>query len=65
MHGLFPWKIKRVLQNILKESNQKPNKILVNKSREFYNRSKKSFLEKYIQPIMMEDLWLLKDLLEP
>ena len=30
-------------QNILKESNQKPNKILVDKRSEFYNKSMKSF----------------------
>ena len=31
--------------NFLKESNRKPNKIWVDKSSEFYNRSMKSFLQ--------------------
>ena len=31
---------------MLKESNRKPNKIWVDKSLEFYNRSMKSWLEK-------------------
>ena len=34
------------LQKILNESNRKPNKIRVNKGREFSNRSMKSWLEK-------------------
>ena len=33
-------------QKILKESNRKPNKILVDKGSKFYNRSMKSWLEK-------------------
>ena len=44
-------------QKILDESNHKPNKIWVNKGSEFYNRS--------IQRIMKENLFLLKDSLEP
>ena len=32
-------------QKILDESNRKPSKIWVDKSREFYNRSKKSWLQ--------------------
>ena len=44
-------------QKILDESNHKPNKIWVNKGSEFYNRS--------IQHIMKENLFLLKDSLEP
>ena len=36
--------ITNAFQKFLKESNQKPNKILVYKGSEFYNRSKKSFL---------------------
>ena len=52
----YPWVIplkdKKVItianafQNILKESNRKPNKIWVDKVNEFYNRSVKSWLEK-------------------
>ena len=33
-------------QKILKESNRKPNRTWVDKGREFYNRSMKSWLEK-------------------
>ena len=33
-------------QSILKKFNRKPNKILVDKGGEFYNRSMKSWLEK-------------------
>ena len=52
MHGLFLWKIKKVIkitnafQEILDESNHKPNKIWVDKCSEFYNRSMKWWLEK-------------------
>ena len=53
----------------LDESNRKPNKIWVDKGREFYNRSTKSFLQKiYMEmyPIHNEEnLLLLKDSLEP
>ena len=35
--------ITNAFQNILKESNQKPNKILVDKRSEFYNKSMKPF----------------------
>ena len=38
-------KISNALQNILKESNRKPNKIWIDKDSEFYNRSMKSFLQ--------------------
>ena len=34
--------ITNAFQNILKESNRKPNKIWVDKGSEFYNRSMKS-----------------------
>ena len=44
-------------QKILDESDHKPNKVWVNKGNEFYNRS--------IQRIMKENLFLLKDSLEP
>ena len=51
-HGLFLWKIKKVLQllmlfkKFLKEFNRKPIKIWVDKGSEFCNRSMKSWLEK-------------------
>ena len=38
--------ISNAFQKVLKESNRKPNKILVDKDSEFYNRSMKSWLEK-------------------
>ena len=38
--------ITNVFQNILDESKCKPNKILVDKGSEFYNRSMKRWLEK-------------------
>ena len=38
--------ISNAFQKFLKESNRKPNKIWVDKGSEFYNRSKKSWLEK-------------------
>ena len=38
--------ITNTFQKILKESNRKPNKILVDKGSKFYNRSMKSWLEK-------------------
>ena len=38
--------ITNAFQNILDESNHKPNKIWVDKDSEFYNRSMKSWLEK-------------------
>ena len=37
--------ITTAFQKILDESNDKPNKIQVNKGSEFYNRSMKSWLE--------------------
>ena len=37
--------ITKALQNILDESNRKPNKIWVNKGSDFYNRSMKSYLQ--------------------
>ena len=39
-------KITNAFQKFFDESNCKPNKILVNKDSEFYNRSRKSWLEK-------------------
>ena len=55
-------------QKILDKSNRKPKKIWVDKGIEFYNRSLKSWLEKYdiaiIQRILKENLLLLKDSLE-
>ena len=38
--------ITNAFQKILKESERKPNKIWVDKGREFYNRSLKSWLQK-------------------
>ena len=40
--------IVNAFQSILKKSNRKPNKILVGKGSEFYNRSMKSWLEKNV-----------------
>ena len=61
--------ITNAIQKILDKSNRKPNKILVDKGSEFYNRSVNSWLEKRlyicIQHIMKKNLLLLKDLLEP
>ena len=39
--------ITNAFQNILDESNHKPNKIWVDKCSEFYNRSMKSWLENF------------------
>ena len=36
--------VANAFQKILDESNHKPNKILVDKDSEFYNRSRKSWL---------------------
>ena len=38
--------ITNTFQKILKDPNRKPNKIWVDKDREFYNRSMKLWLEK-------------------
>ena len=38
--------ITNAFQKIFKESNRKPNRILVDKGSEFYNRSIKSWLQK-------------------
>ena len=38
--------ITNAFQKLLKESSRKPNKILVDKGSEFYNRSMKSWIEK-------------------
>ena len=50
------------------DSRRKPNKILVDKGSEFYNKLFKKWLkamiQKCIQHIMNENLSLLKDLLE-
>ena len=60
--------ISNAFQNVLNESNRKPNKILVIKSSEFSNRSMKSKLEKndveMIQHIMKDNQLSLIDLLE-
>ena len=51
MHGLFLQKIKKgvsivdAFQKILKKSNQKPNKIWVDKGSKFYNNSFKKWLK--------------------
>ena len=59
--------IGNVFQNILDESNRKPNKIWVDKSSEFYNRSLKSWLQdndmEMYQHIVKGHLLLPKDLL--
>ena len=39
-------KVANFFQEILDESNRKPNKIWVDKGSEFYNRSMRSWLEK-------------------
>ena len=39
-------KIINAFQTVLKETNRKPNKIWVDKSSEFYNRSMNSWIEK-------------------
>ena len=50
-HGLFLWKIKKVLQlliffqKILDEFNREPNKIWVHNGSKFYNRLMKSWLQ--------------------
>ena len=48
MLGLPLWKITitNAFQKVLKESDWKPKKIWFDKSSEFYNRWKKSWLEK-------------------
>ena len=52
MHGfIIPLKDKKrititnAFQKMLDESNRKPNKIWLDKCREFYNRSMKSFIQ--------------------
>ena len=72
---VFPLKDKKgttitnAIQKILEESNHKPNKIWVDKGSKFYSRSMKSWLgkndKKCIQPVMKENLLLLKDSLAP
>ena len=54
MHELFFWKIKKytitnAFQKILDESNHNPNKIWVDKDRESYNRSTKSWQKNAIE----------------
>ena len=60
--------ITNAFQNILKESNPKPNKIWVNKGSDFYNKSMKSWLEKNTaemhSPHNEGNLLFLKDLVE-
>ena len=46
MKGKKSIPITNAIQKILDESNHKPNKIWVDKSSEFYDRSMKSWLEK-------------------
>ena len=59
--------ITNAFQKILDESNCKPNKISVDKSSEFYNRSTKSWLGKNAIEMcsthMKKNQLLLKDLL--
>ena len=58
--------ITNAFHKVLKESNLKSNKILVDKGSEFYNRSMKSWLEKdNIEMYSTHNLLLLEDLLEP
>ena len=60
--------ITNAFQKMLNESNRKPNEIWVDKGSEIYSRSTKSLLgktiQKCIQHITKENLFLLKDLLE-
>ena len=49
-HRLFLWKKEGIIvtsafQKLLKDSNDKPNKMWRDKSSQFYNRSMKSFLQ--------------------
>ena len=49
-HRLFLWKKEGIIvtsafQKLLKDSNDKPNKMWLDKSSQFYNRSMKSFLQ--------------------
>ena len=55
-----------LFKNILDESNRKPNKMRVDKSSEFYNRSIKSWLQDInIQLYSTHNEKKLKDLLKP
>ena len=59
-------KITNAFQKIFEESNQKANKIWIDKGSQFFNRSMKSFLgNNDIDMYSMHVLLLLKDLLEP
>ena len=59
-------KITNAFQKIFEESNQKANKIWIDKGSQFFNRSMKSFLgNNNIDMYSMHVLLLLKDLLEP
>ena len=49
-------------QNVLDESNRRPNKIWVDEGSEFYNRSMKSWLKKCIERI---EMYSTKSSLEP
>ena len=57
MHGLYPWKIRKdstitnAFQIFFDESKRKPNEIWVGKGSEFYNRSMKSWLEKWYRNV--------------
>ena len=62
MLGLPLWKITitNAFQKVLKESDWKPKKIWFDKSSEFYNRWKKSWLEK-----IGIEMYSTQDLSEP
>ena len=55
--------ITKTFQNILDNSNHKPNKIWINKDSESYNRSIKSWFQG--KNVMKESRLLLEGLLEP
>ena len=79
IYSKYPWviplkykkgtTITNAFQKILEVSYCKPDKTWVDKGREFYNKSMKSWLEKndieMYSTIMKENLLLLKDSLEP
>ena len=57
--------ITKAFQNILNESNRKPNKIWVDKGREFCNRSMKSWLQEMYLTHSEGNSVVAEDLLEP
>ena len=74
MHGLFLWKTKKgttisnAFQNILDESNWKPNQIWVDKGSKTidqWNHFRRIMIQKCIKHIMKKNLSLLKGLLTP